>query len=161
MATSTSAGKGSVDIYEALLEIQTEGIEGVTKDAKNPHFKNTYITLGTLLDKVLPVLTAKGLVLTQTPCFVENVGPVSPALRTELTHVKSGTSVFGTVPLMLERDNPQGLGSAITYARRYALMSMLSLVADEDDDGQKASPVREVVNVGHDPMTSPTKGPLF
>lgn len=151
MPTSTSGGKGSV--YEALLEIQNEGIEGITKDAKNPHFKNTYITLGKLLDVVKPVLTEKGILLTQTPT---NLGPQGePGLWTSLTHLASGTSIDGKVPLMLERSNPQGLGSAITYARRYALMSMLNLVADEDDDGQAASPVREVVNEGG------TSKPLF
>lgn len=137
------------DIYEALLEIQTEGIEGVTKDATNPHFKNTYISLGKLLDKVLPVLNAKGLVLIQAPTSVGS----EPALDTTLAHVESGTAITAAVPLMLERDNPQGLGSAITYSRRYSLMSMLGLVADEDDDGEAASPrkaskAREVVNVG-------------
>lgn len=141
MPTSTKdVSRGSV--YEALLEIQEAGIEGVTKDAKNPHFKNTYIQLGTLLDRVVPELTKRGILLTQTPSAA---GP-NPALTTSLLHVPSGTEIKGTVPLMLERDNPQGLGSAITYARRYALMSMLCLVADEDDDGQAASLPRIVVN---------------
>jgi len=138
-----------------LHEIQTEGIEGVTKDSRNPHFKNSYISLTKLLDVVLPVLTGKGLVLIQTPTTV--VG--GPGLRTAIVDVDTGETVEGEVPLMLERDNPQGLGSAITYARRYALMSMLALVADEDDDGQAASPVREVVNAA--PTASGADKPLF
>lgn len=127
-----------------LHEVQTEGIEGVTKDAKNPHFKNTYISLGKLLDAVVPVLTEKGLVLVQTPGGFNG----TPSLKTAIIDVETGETLEGECPLMLERDNPQGLGSAITYLRRYALMSMLGLVADEDDDGQKASPVRDrkVVN---------------
>ena len=143
------------DVYEALFEIQKEGIEGVTKDAKNPHFKNTYISLGKLLEVVRPILTAKGLLLVQTPT---SVGPV-PALDTTLAHIESGSAISDSVPLMLEKDNPQGLGSAITYSRRYSLMSMLGLVADEDDDGEKASPrKREVVN--YDASAAPDK-PLF
>jgi hypothetical protein len=148
------------DVYEALLEIQTEGIEGVTKDAKNPHFKNTYITLGKLLEVVCPVLTSKGVLLTQTPTTVGGDG--GPGLWTSLTHLESGTSVDGKVPLMLEKNNPQGLGSAITYLRRYALMSMLNLVADEDDDGVAASPItpiippsREVVNAESEAGSKP------
>jgi len=145
----------ATDIYGALLEIQSEGIEGVTKDAKNPHFKNTYITLGKLLERVMPVLTEKGILLTQIPGSIDG----APALLTTLKHVESGTSVDGASPLMLEKDNPQGLGSAITYLRRYSLMSMLGLVADEDDDGEKASPrKREVVNVG---ASGAPEKPLF
>lgn len=138
-----------------LHAIQTEGFEGLTKDAKNPHFRNTYISLGKLLDVVLPKLNAKGLVLFQTPSVL-GFDNSKPSLKTAFVDVETGETVEGEVPLMLEKDNPQGLGSAITYARRYALMSMLGLVADEDDDGEKASPVREVVNkpaiVGEKPL---------
>ena len=137
-----------------LHEIQTEGIEGVTKDARNPHFKNSYITLSRLLEKVTPVLNAKGLLLIQTPTSIMG----EPGLRTAIVDVDTGETAEGEVPLMLEKSNPQGLGSAITYARRYALMSMLALVADDDDDGQAASPVREVVNAK--PATETAK-PLF
>jgi hypothetical protein len=133
------------DIYAALLELQEKDIENITKNAKNPHFKNTYITLNKLLEVVRPVLTSKGVLLTQTPTTTSTG---EPGLWTSLTHLESGTSIDGKVPLMLEKDNPQGLGSAITYLRRYALMSMLGLVADEDDDAQAASPVRAVVNPG-------------
>lgn len=149
MATSTSAKASNV--YEALLQIQKGGIEGIVKDAKNPHFKNTYITLGALLEKVLPALAEKGVLLSQIPVEING----APALTTLFIHPASDTQLGGSVPLMLERDNPQGLGSAITYARRYALMSMLGLVADEDDDGQAASPLAST------PTTSRTSGPLF
>lgn len=127
-------------IQSELLEIQREGIEGLTKDSKNPHFKNTYISLGKLMDKVLPVLNGHGIILTQAPSELF----AAPALTTTLYHVESDTSITYTTPLMLEKDNPQGLGSAITYMRRYALMSILGLVADEDDDGEAASRGRTV-----------------
>ena len=147
------------DINEALLEIQTEGIEGVSKDAQNPHFKNTYITLGKLLEKVKPVLSSKGVMLVQIP--VETLQG-TPGLETMLYHPESNTRITGTSPLMLEKDNPQGLGSAITYLRRYSLMSILGLVADDDDDGEKASPRKakvppsvEVVNAELDASTKP------
>lgn len=123
------------DIYSALFDIQKQGIEGLTKDSTNPHFKNTYISLGKLIDTVAPILTDAGILLIQQPTTVDG----APALRTVLYHTESGTSVEDTTPLMLEKDNPQGLGSAITYQRRYSLMSVLGLVADEDDDGNAAS----------------------
>jgi len=141
-------------IVGKLHEIQTEGIEGVTKDSKNPHFRNSYISLGKLLGAVLPALGAKELLLIQAPCLGTND---QPSLRTTIVDVTSGETVESEMPLMLERDNPQGLGSAITYARRYALMTILGLVADEDDDGEAASPVRarEVVNSGPDGDSKP------
>jgi hypothetical protein len=141
--TTNAAPKG---VIGKLLEIQTTGFEGLTKDSTNPHFRNTYISLGKLLDVVLPVLNAHGLLLVQTPSG-DDAGV--PTLKTSIIDAETQETIEGEVPLMLEKDNPQGLGSAITYARRYALMSMLGIVADEDDDGNKASPVRparEVVN---------------
>ena len=136
------------DVYEALLEIQKEGVEGITFDSTNPHFKNRYISLGKVVETLKPILNEKGLLLSQIP--VSLVG--TPALQTVLYHPESDTSIEGVVPLVLDKATSQALGSAITYTRRYALLSMLSLVADEDDDGAAASTtgevVREVVNEG-------------
>lgn len=138
-----------MSLNEKLLEIQKAGIEGVVFDSSNPHFKNRYISLGSLLDKVLPVLNDKGIVVTQIPTAT---GP-TPSLSTVFVDTESGERLEGTVPLVLQKDDPQGVGSAITYMRRYALLSMLGLVADEDDDGEAARTepvIREVVNTPGD-----------
>lgn len=120
-------------LIEKLLEIQAEGTK-LVKDAKNPHFKNEYITLDSLLDVMLPILNEKGILLIQMPTAV---GP-NPALQTALVDAESGETYEGTMPLVLQKADPQGVGSAITYARRYMLMSALGLVADADDDGEAA-----------------------
>lgn len=120
-------------IYEKLLEIQASSPE-LVKDAKNPHFKNTYITLDAVLDTMVPMLNERGIVLIQKPDQVAG----EPALTTILWDTEDNTSVEGTMPLILERTGPQALGSAITYYRRYHLLSMLGLTADEDDDAQRA-----------------------
>lgn len=126
-------------IHEKILEVQKD-LPDVVKDSKNPHFKNTYVSLSALMSVVLPALQAKGLLLTQTPGYILAApAPPEPALITQITDPESGDSIGGAMPLMLEKHNPQGLGSAITYARRYALMSILGIVADEDDDGNSAS----------------------
>lgn len=126
----------------ALLEVQ-KNAPSIQKDAINPHFKNRYISLDSLMPQILPVLNAEGLVLTQLPSHIDGV----PALTTRITLASTGESIEATVPLMLDRDNSQGLGSAITYTRRYALLSLLALVADTDDDGNKASErTVEIVN---------------
>jgi hypothetical protein len=135
-------------LYKALLAAQKE-MPDLQKNAVNPHFKNSYISLDSLMEQVLPVLHKHDLLLLQWPTALDRntsgdyvqLG-TSPALRTKLVHIPTGDSCEDVMPLTLERDNPQGQGSAITYARRYALMSILGLVADEDDDGQAASPRR-------------------
>lgn len=99
------------------------------------------------MEQVLPLLNKNGLVLLQWPTALERRTSVdeiqlgtTPALRTKLIHVASGESMEDTMPIVLDKDNSQGLGSALTYARRYALMSVLGLVADVDDDANAASP---------------------
>jgi hypothetical protein len=117
----------------ALLAAQKE-MPSLQRDSINPHFKNKYVSLDSLMWKILPVLNEQGLVLLQHPTTLEG----RPALRTRLLH-ESGESEEDTMLLVLDKDNPQGQGSAITYARRYAVMAMLGLVADQDDDGAAAS----------------------
>ena len=148
-----------LNVIAALAKVQAE-MPGIQKDSVNPHFKNSYVSLNKLMEIVLPVLQENGLLLIQAPTFTD----AGPGLETIITHVESGESWSAVMPLMLERDNPQGQGSAITYARRYALMSILGLVADEDDDGEKASPARKrrVVNKSaSDPGLESEYDPIF
>lgn len=118
-----------------LLEVQREGVE-LVKDARNPHFRNSYITLDKLLEAVIPILNSKDIVLLQMPATTETG---QPALTTMFVDTETGDTFDGTMPLILQKQDPQGVGSAITYARRYMLMSALGLVADEDDDGNAGS----------------------
>ena len=106
-----------------LLEFQ-KAIGVIAKDSKNPHFKNTYASLTQILGEVKPVLTNLGLVLLQ-PINNGKVGTI----------IIDGTNVIAEswidLPLNLQ---PQPLGSAITYFRRYTLSSLLALEIDDDDD---------------------------
>jgi ERF superfamily len=125
-------------LAEALLEVQ-KNAPSLQKDAINPHFGNSYISLQSLTEQILPILNENELVLIQSPSHVGD-GPNGPvgALTTQIIHVPTGQTLADTMLLMGKTD-PQGQGSAITYARRYALMSILGLVADEDDDGERAT----------------------
>jgi hypothetical protein len=87
------------------------------------------------MEQILPVLNSNGLLLLQLPTTVGG----EPALRTSIVHEETGESIEDTMLLVLAKDDPQGQGSAITYARRYALMAALGLVADEDDDAEAAT----------------------
>lgn len=120
-------------LLEALLAFQKDG-PTVHKDAVNPHFKNRYVSLDSLTQTITPLLSAHGLVWTTMPCHDD----AGPALRYRLAHVASGEAIEGVMPLMLSKNDPQGQGSAITYARRYAISAVLGLSA-EDDDGNAGS----------------------
>lgn len=119
------------ELAKALLAVQQEA-PAIQSDGINPHFKSRYVTLESLMRSILPVLNKHGVVLIQSPTS-------DGTLLTTLVHAETGEERGGSIPLMLSKDDAQGQGSAITYARRYALMSMLGLVADEDDDGNQAS----------------------
>src|SRR3990167_1618070 len=114
----------------ALVAAQTD-LPKLAKDKENPFFHSKYAGLDTVLPAALKVLSAHGIALLQS---VGQDGHGGSTLTTMLMH-QSGEWVRDTQPLLLVKNDPQGQGSAITYARRYAVMSMLGLVAEEDDDG--------------------------
>lgn len=109
----------------------------IQKDSINPHFKNRYVSLDKVLEVVLPVLHKHGLLLLQPPASDHG----TPMLTTCIVDTETGERIEHSMPLILERETPQGIGSSITYARRYSLLSLLGLTADEDDDGEAAEPV--------------------
>lgn len=104
------------------------------KDATNPHFRNKYADLPAVIEAVKPALNAAGIAFTQTPAPSE---PGTLALCTRLQH-ESGEFIEDTCTLPLPKADPQGYGSAMTYARRYALAAICGLFQD-DDDGNAAS----------------------
>ena len=126
------------NLAAALLAFKAE-VPPLPKDKVNPHFKSKYTPLDTIAEKVDPLLTKHGLVWTTMPGHVDG----NPTLDYRLIHAGSGEELAGSMPLMLDRENSQGLGSALTYNRRYAKTAVLDLVADEDDDGNAASPKKQ------------------
>lgn len=117
----------------ALAKAQGE-IENVKKGNINPHFKSAYANLASVWDAIRDDLTKNGLSVLQLPCAAP-AGQVG--LRTVLLH-SSGQSIEDTFFMPVkDASNPQAVGSALTYARRYALMSIVG-IAPEDDDGNAA-----------------------
>jgi hypothetical protein len=121
-------------IAAALLAAQKD-IESATKNAKNPHFGNDYADLATVIDAVKPALNKHDIAFVQLPVEPPFEGHL--AIRTILLH-KSGETLAGTAVVPLPKSDPQGYGSAVTYARRYALASIVGLKT-LDDDGEAAS----------------------
>lgn len=124
-------------LWEALLAFQADA-PTLQKDKINPAFRSRYLSLDALMGQVLPVLNKHGLIWITKPEANSEGRPVL-TYRLVCPADPDRTGIEGTMPLLLSKEDPQGLGSAITYARRYALMAVLGLVADEDDDGAKAS----------------------
>jgi hypothetical protein len=115
-------------ITKAIVLAQAE-ITHATKDAKNPHFKSKYATLEAVIDASKAALLKNGINVFQV---VDRDG----FLTTRLQH-ESGEWVESEMTLMLDKQTMQSLGSAISYARRYALAAMLN-IAQTDDDANEA-----------------------
>ena len=117
-----------MSIYKNLFEAKKE-IGKITKDSKNPFFKSNYLSLNGLIDAVDDVLNKHNLILLQ-PILDSNV-------VTKIVDIESNEEIISAIQLPSISD-PQKLGSAITYYRRYTLQSLLGLQA-EDDDGNSAT----------------------
>lgn len=119
-------------IAQALAKAQAEMGKAV-KDTLNPHFKMKYADLSSVVDACFPALNKHGISVLQ-PIRRDDIGL---SVETVFLH-ESGESLSCAVPLIVNKNDMQGLGSAITYARRYGLMCMAG-IAPEDDDGNAAA----------------------
>jgi hypothetical protein len=119
-------------LAEALALAQGE-IENAAKKSSNPHFRSKYADLAEVINTARPVLAKYGLSVTQWPSYADGIVSV----ETILAH-KSGEWISNTASAPADKLNAQGVGSATTYLRRYSLAA-LACIAQEDDDGNKAS----------------------
>lgn len=137
----------------ALSRAQTE-LQDASKDATNPHFKSKYASLESVLAEARRVLPKHGLAFTQTL----NSSADGSWLTTELLHI-SGGRIVSQCPLILSKQDMQGLGSAITYARRYGLAAILG-IGQEDDDGNEASKEKPAHGSNDKPKWTPSDAQL-
>ncbi len=119
-----------IKLSSALLQFNKLA-EKVIKKADNPFFKSKYADLPSILDSIHPHLLACNLVISQIPD--------GEGLTTVIMHTESGEWISGNSTMKPVKNDPQSIGSAITYHRRYAICAMLNLNVDEDDDGNQAS----------------------
>ena len=133
----------------ALCETQFE-MEGAKKDNVNPHFKSRYADLASVWNAAKAALHKHGLAIVQAPEPYET----GIQLRTVLLH-KSGEWIDSTIAIPAQQQSAQGFGSAMSYARRYALAAMIGIVADEDDDGNAASQPARNGGSSYEPRQQP------
>jgi hypothetical protein len=120
------AETNEVSLHQKLLKVQSE-IGAISKKANNPFFKSKYFDINMLIAEVLPILNKHGITLLQ---------PISDG--EVCSAISDGSEVIESRIALPDINDPQKLGSAITYFRRYTLQSLLALQA-EDDDANLAS----------------------
>ena len=129
----------SVKSLAASLSKFQEEVKNPANTADNPFFKSKYAPLSDILNNVRPLLSKNGLSILQAPSGDgENI-----IITTMLLHTSGEYIEFD--PLILKADKPtaQGAGSAITYARRYAISAILGISSEDDDDGNHAENINK------------------
>lgn len=121
------------ELAAALAKAQGQ-LEGAKKSSSNPFFKSKYADLAECWNTCREALTANEISVIQMPEEINENGRLN--ITTMLAH-SSGQYISSTLTMTVTKLDPQAIGSAITYGRRYALAAMVGL-AQEDDDGEKA-----------------------
>lgn len=129
MAQSESIAALAAALSKAQFEMQA-----ARKDMTNPHFQSRYADLAALWDACRAALHENGLAVVQAPEPWDH----GIKLRTVVMHT-SGEWIDSVLTIPATKQDAQGYGSAMSYARRYGLSAMLGIVADDDDDGNAAS----------------------
>jgi hypothetical protein len=142
------------ELASALAAAQAE-VKGATKDSKNPFFKSNYADLQSVWDACREPLTKNGLSIAQFPVTDEE----GVSVVTVLSH-KSGQWMRGKLKLTPKANDPQGIGSAVTYGRRYSLAAAVGIYQTDDDAegamnrNDRVSEVEEVKYAGNkNPIT--------
>lgn len=124
----------SIGALAAALSAAQGAIRPAIRDAQNPHFKSKYADLSSIREACRAPLASNGLAVSQAV----DIDGDRTVLVTTLMH-SSGEWLSSCYPIDPVKRDPQGMGSAITYARRYSLAALVGVVSDEDDDGERAS----------------------
>ena len=120
------------ELFLSVANFQAE-CPKISKDANNPFFKGSkYATLPHILNVITPILKKNGLVIVQPV--------INTCVVTKLIHIDSGQILESVYDIVCkDATNPQQIGSAVSYARRYSISSILNLNIDDDDDGNSAT----------------------
>jgi len=132
-----SKSESIINLSKALFKFQS-AVTSISKDSENPFFKSRYASLHHILGKIDPILSESGLVILQFPIGSSDSSLVT--LDTTLLHAETGEFIQSGYSMVPVKKDPQSFGSCITYMRRYALVSILKLnIDDNDDDANEVS----------------------
>ena len=122
-----------MNLIESLVKAQSE-MTHAHFDQTNPHFKSKFASLKSVIDAVKPALNSNGIF------FMQISHPVDTGVGIETVFCKGDEKLStGVVVVPVDRANAQGLGSSMTYAKRYSLAVACGISASEDDDGNAAA----------------------
>lgn len=122
------------ELLKGLAKFRTQ-IKQPKLDASNPFFKSSYLTLTGLITAIDEALKGTGLSYNQ---IIADNGQAA-AVQTIITHESGGILITKPFTLRPTKADPQGIGSATTYARRYQLQALFGIAGEKDDDGNAAS----------------------
>ena len=125
-------------MYQKIAEIKKH-IGKISKDSENPFHKSKYFDINKLLEHVEPLLQEHGLLLIQP---IENGSVV-----TRIIDIDEGVNMTSAIPLP-KIDDPQKIGSCISYYRRYSLSSLLAIQSEDDDAQKTMQPEKPWLNEG-------------
>lgn len=147
----------STNTLHGAMALAFAEIEAATKSADNPFFKSKYADLGAVIEAVKPALIRYGLFFTQH-CHPSQDGVI---VETVLHHRTGESLSMGQLYVPANKHDPQGFGSAQTYARRYALQTAFGVPAEDDDGNAAAKAVNSHPTTGETPPAKrvPLDGP--
>lgn len=122
------------ELAKAFAKTQQE-LKQPLKDAANPFFKSTYVPLENVAESITETATKNGLSFSQEPSFDDGMVTVT----TLVMHSSGEWIEYAPLKMKPVKNDPQAFGSAITYAKRYALSAIFGITSDKDDDGNEAT----------------------
>lgn len=132
------------ELGKALVKAQAM-MSPAIKDARNPFLNTRYASLNAVLEACREPLLTNGLAIVQSPAPApEYLGSNFIGLETKLLHAESGQWIASLAVIPLVKPDPQAMGAAISYARRYSLSAMLGIVSEEDNDCEIRKPEHNV-----------------
>ncbi len=136
----------NINLMTALSLLHKKNLK-VIKEGKNPHFNSNHATLPGVLEALHEPLQEAGLVVVQMP-----LGGIDTCLlMTKVIHAASGEYIQWIYASPVSKKDPQGFGSALTYAKRYTLVAFFGL-PEKDDDGNEASQRKDAIqHISEDP----------
>lgn len=143
-ALTEERNPGAGKLYGALAKAQAE-FQSAELDASNPHFGSQYASIASILKAVRPALSKNELCLIQLPGRKVE-GEIELLTLTTILGHSSGESIENYFEMYPPKRDPQGIGSAMTYMRRYAAMSVLGIAGAHDDDAEGAKASKPVLS---------------
>jgi ERF superfamily. len=146
------------ELFKALNKFRTQ-LKQPLKDANNPFFKSKYVPLENVVSVIDEAIAETGLSYTQETLYNDN-GLI--VLETIIMHESGEYIALGGAVVKPVKNDPQGVGSAITYARRYSLSTAFGIASDQDDDGNQASSgSKPPANAKKQPQSKPKLDPAL